>query len=95
MSIVLSFLQPEQHLWEKNINNSVTLWQHLVKREMDSLCFLSCEVEVNGSKETILRSCMLLLWIFMKAEQFLCFKSTAQKTFHHYMSKAQAILIYG
>lgn len=77
MSTVLSFLQPVQRLWEETVNNSVILWQYLVQREMDSLCFLSCEVGVNGSKQAILRSYMLLLWIFMKAEQFLCFQSTA------------------
>lgn len=71
MSTVLSFLQPVQRLWEETVNNSVILWQYLVQREMDSLCFLSCEVGVNGSKQAI------LLWIFMKAEQFLCFQSTA------------------
>lgn len=77
MSIVLPFLHPKQHSWEETVNNSVILWQYLAQREMDSPCFLSCEVEVNGSKQTILRSCMLLLWIFMRAEQFLYFQSTA------------------
>lgn len=33
MSIVLSFLQPKQHLWEETVNNSAILWQYLLQRK--------------------------------------------------------------